>query len=275
MALTYKFLRTTFKRPNLLFSILSIGIIAMTTSRSIPTSNENQTPLYLVNVEDLQDLNQAKAQVEKIHARFREIIESVSDIYFIHDMAGNFTYLAPQITNFLSYPVESLLGHNLDEITHPDDLAPIETMIQQILETRISHENIEMRVRHANGNWVWLSVSHSVMVDETDTIIGIQGFALEESFTKGHVVNPEITIQTLKEDDRIIISITDNGLDIEPEQLSRLFYPFYTTKPVGQGTSMGLSISYKIVGDRHGGTLDCISAIGSGTKFIITLPIKH
>ena len=51
--------------------------------------------------------------------------------------------------------------------------------------------------------------------------------------------------------------------------------PFYTTKPIGQGTGMGLSISYQIVVDRHGGTLDCISAIGSGTKFIITLPIKH
>ena len=99
--------------------------------------------------------------------------------------------------------------------------------------------------------------------------------ALEESVIKGHVCHPEITIQTLKQDDRVIISITDNGIGIEPEQLSRLFDPFYTTKPVGQGTGMGLSISYQIVVDRHSGTLDCISAIGSGTKFVITLPIKH
>ena len=100
-------------------------------------------------------------------------------------------------------------------------------------------------------------------------------YALEESFIKGHAPHPEITIQTLKQDDRVIISITDNGIGIATEQLSRLFDPFYTTKPVGQGTGMGLSISYQIVVDRHSGTLDCISAIGSGTKFIITLPIKH
>ena len=141
----------------------------MKTSPSISTTDENQTPLHLVNVEDLWELNQAKAQVEKSHARFREIIESVSDIYFIHDLAGHFTYLAPQITKFLSYPVESLLGHSLDEITHPDDLAPIKTMLKELIESRVSHENIEMRVRHAHGNWVWMSVSHSVMVDEADT----------------------------------------------------------------------------------------------------------
>ena len=100
--------------------------------------------------------------------------------------------------------------------------------------------------------------------------------ALEESWTGKHVANPELTIQTFRQDDdRVIISISDNGLGIESEQLSRLFDPFYTTKPVGQGTGMGLSISYQIVVDRHGGTLDCISAIGSGTKFVITLPIEH
>ena len=99
--------------------------------------------------------------------------------------------------------------------------------------------------------------------------------ALEESFTKAHALNPEITIQTFKQDDRVTISIMDNGLGIEPDKVSRLFDPFYTTKPVGKGTGMGLSISYKIVVDRHGGTLDFISAIGSGTKFIITLPIEH
>ena len=65
--------------------------------------------------------------------------------------------------------MESLLGHSLDEITHPDDLAPIKTMLKELIESRVSHENIEMRVRHAHGNWVWMSVSHSVMVDEADT----------------------------------------------------------------------------------------------------------
>ncbi|MEG4325096.1 ATP-binding protein, partial [Microcoleus sp. herbarium5] len=55
----------------------------------------------------------------------------------------------------------------------------------------------------------------------------------------------------------------------------RVFDPFFTTKPVGKGTGLGLSISYQIVVERHGGTLQCISAPGEGTEFAIEIPIRQ
>jgi two-component system, NtrC family, sensor kinase len=55
----------------------------------------------------------------------------------------------------------------------------------------------------------------------------------------------------------------------------QIFDTFFTTKPIGKGTGMGLSISYQIVVEKHKGKLDCISEIGKGTEFIIRLPIKH
>ena len=70
------------------------------------------------------------------------------------------------------------------------------------------------------------------------------------------------------------ISIKDNGMGINPEVKQRIFDPFFTTKPVGEGTGLGLSISYQIVVEKHGGVLDCISAPGKGTEFIIEIPIK-
>jgi two-component system, NtrC family, sensor kinase len=73
----------------------------------------------------------------------------------------------------------------------------------------------------------------------------------------------------------VMISIQDNGSGIPAENVSRLFDPFYTTKPIGKGTGMGLSISYQIVVDRHGGKLECHSTLGQGTTFVVTLPIKH
>ena len=68
------------------------------------------------------------------------------------------------------------------------------------------------------------------------------------------------------------IRIKDNGVGIPPQVLQRLFDPFYTTKDVGKGTGMGLSISYQIITDRHKGTLECISQPGAGAEFIIQIP---
>jgi two-component system NtrC family sensor kinase len=69
------------------------------------------------------------------------------------------------------------------------------------------------------------------------------------------------------------ITIADTGSGIPPEDLDRLFDPFFTTKEVGQGTGLGLSVSYGIV-QRHGGTIRVQSEIGKGTRFFIWLPIE-
>ncbi|MEM6754082.1 MAG: ATP-binding protein, partial [Cyanobacteria bacterium P01_C01_bin.38] len=73
----------------------------------------------------------------------------------------------------------------------------------------------------------------------------------------------------------IKISISDNGKGIPEKIKTRLFDPFFTTKPVGKGTGMGLSISYQIVVEKHCGSLDCISAPGEGTEFVITIPMRQ
>jgi len=71
------------------------------------------------------------------------------------------------------------------------------------------------------------------------------------------------------------ISIKDNGLGMKESVKAKIFDPFFTTKPVGHGTGLGLSISYQIVVDKHGGRLECISAIGEGTELAIEIPIAN
>lgn len=70
-----------------------------------------------------------------------------------------------------------------------------------------------------------------------------------------------------------VIRITDNGCGMTEAVRRRLFDPFFTTKTVGKGTGLGLSISYQIVVQKHGGKIDCISAPGQGTEFVIEIPI--
>ncbi len=86
---------------------------------------------------------------------------------------------------------------------------------------------------------------------------------------------PEIQIITEVKDQEALIRVSDNGLGMTPEIQQRLFDPFYTTKPVGKGTGMGLSISYKIIIEKHSGQLQCISAPGKGAEFVITIPLQQ
>lgn len=81
----------------------------------------------------------------------------------------------------------------------------------------------------------------------------------------------DIYIRTKDDGKNIIVEIEDNGVGISEENLSKVFEPFFTTKGVGEGTGLGMSISYKII-ETHGGKINIESELGKGTKFTITLP---
>ena len=97
--------------------------------------------------------------------------------------------------------------------------------------------------------------------------------AIEERQSEGISDSPgRITITTsILHDDRVSISICDNGIGMNVETQSNIFNPFFTTKPVGVGTGMGLPISYQIVNGNHRGQLRFVSTPGEGTEFIIEL----
>ena len=83
---------------------------------------------------------------------------------------------------------------------------------------------------------------------------------------------PKVIISTRKVENTIEISILDNGLGIPAQNLDKIFQPFFTTKPTGQGTGLGLSLSYDII-KAHGGELKVETKEGEGTEFIIILSI--
>ena len=82
---------------------------------------------------------------------------------------------------------------------------------------------------------------------------------------------PAISVRTKKLNGTIEIGVSDNGNGIQPKILDKIFQPFFTTKPTGQGTGLGLSLSYDIV-KAHGGELKVETKEGEGSEFIIQLP---
>jgi len=84
--------------------------------------------------------------------------------------------------------------------------------------------------------------------------------------------DPTLTVSTKHSGDQIEISVTDNGPGIPDSIKDKIFQPFFTTKPTGQGTGLGLSLSYDIV-KAHGGDIEVDSESGRGTIFIVRLPV--
>jgi len=82
---------------------------------------------------------------------------------------------------------------------------------------------------------------------------------------------PRVTIRTRREGDHVVVAVQDNGPGVDPSVVDRLFDPFVTTKPVGEGTGMGLAICWTIVRD-HGGELEVDSSPG-GATFRVRLPV--
>ena len=83
--------------------------------------------------------------------------------------------------------------------------------------------------------------------------------------------SPILKVSTKKLDEKVEIRIGDNGNGIPEDIIDKIFQPFFTTKPSGEGTGLGLSLSYDIVTKMHGGDLKVETAEGKGTEFIIIL----
>jgi two-component system, NtrC family, sensor kinase len=86
---------------------------------------------------------------------------------------------------------------------------------------------------------------------------------------------PTVTVTTQQIDSQTVIKIKDNGTGIPENVKAKIFNPFFTTKPSGQGTGLGLSLAHDIIKKGHNGTLEVESVVGQGSEFIIRLPLKN
>ncbi|MEY9595117.1 signal transduction histidine kinase [Bradyrhizobium yuanmingense] len=96
--------------------------------------------------------------------------------------------------------------------------------------------------------------------------------AAKRKESEGDAFEPTLRAVTKNLGDRVQIRIRDNGTGIPAEVKEKMFNPFFTTKPAGEGTGLGLSMSHDIVVKQHGGTIDVDTTQGVFTEFIITLP---
>jgi signal transduction histidine kinase len=114
-----------------------------------------------------------------------------------------------------------------------------------------------------------------VSQDFSRVIINLVGNALEAMWSRTEAnYHPRLRLKTVRDaaSQKLMISVHDNGPGITEKNLTRIFTPFFTTKPTGKGNiGLGLALSYDIIRD-HGGTLSVRSEVGQSTEFTILLP---
>jgi two-component system cell cycle sensor histidine kinase/response regulator CckA len=92
-----------------------------------------------------------------------------------------------------------------------------------------------------------------------------------QALPDGRAEANEVTLTTYARDGQVHVEVADTGAGIPPQILPHIFDPFYTTKPIGEGTGLGLAVSCRIVAD-HGGRIDVESEVGRGSLFRVVLP---
>jgi len=95
----------------------------------------------------------------------------------------------------------------------------------------------------------------------------------QKAKTAGPDYKPEVSVSTSSENGQVVIKVKDNGVGIPDTIKEKIMQPFFTTKPTGEGTGLGLSLTYDMVVKGHGGSIQVDSVEGEESEFIVTLPI--
>ena len=222
------------------------------------------------NVEDLLGLlNKYDAVIEKsnLSAEFgevEELKESVDMAYMIKETQNLFKGIVEGSSRSMQIVKDLRTFSRMDE----NEFKPVD--IHEGIDSTLLllHHKMQNRITvHKNyGKVPHIECLPGKLNQVFMNILTNSILAIEE---KG-----EISIETSSMEDKVKISMKDNGRGMPPEVREHIFEPFFTTRTVGEGTGLGLSISYSII-EEHNGVIEVYSEPGEGTEFIIILPLNH
>ena len=244
-------------------------------------AHEIQNPLnFVINFSKLsskllQDMQQVLDEVNKLIPE--ESKEELTEI--MEDLHGNMIKIEEN-GNRASSIVRGILLHSRGK----DDF--ILTDLQQLVHEYVWLSYHAVRANNKSFN-VTIQENYETDIpqlniipqDLSRAVINLMNNACYAVFAKAKKASdtpyqPIIKINVWKEEDEVKIQIEDNGTGMPDEVLEKLFTPFYTTKPVGEGTGLGLSLTKSIIENKHKGKIDVETSDGEYTRFIISLPIS-
>lgn len=245
-------------------------------------AHEIQNPLNFVN--NFSELSIDLAQ------ELKEEIEKVSipakDKEYIDEIIGDLTQNQQKINQHgkrASSIVKGMLQHSRTS-SGEKELTDINALADEYL--RLSYHGLRAKDKNFNSDFKTDFAENLPKISVVPQEIGRvllnlfnNAFYAVNISNVGRVLNPadvkppQVIVSTQQLNNQIIIKVKDNGIGMNEATKTKIFQPFFTTKPTGEGTGLGLSLSYDIITKGHGGMLEVESIEGEGTTFIIKLPL--
>jgi PAS domain S-box-containing protein len=144
--------------------------------------------------------------LRKSESRFRSFVENANDIIFMMDTNGVFTYISPNWETMIGRNHTSFIGETFEPLVHPDDIPACHAFLKRIITTREKAENLEYRVRHNDGNWLWHSSNGASIFDSAGELIGGIGIARDITNRK--------QVETYREMGRQVLQIINDIGDL-------------------------------------------------------------
>ena len=244
-------------------------------------AHEIQNPLnFVINFSKMSDklLNDLmeilKDNMDKLSDDDREEVEDI-----IADLQENMGKIVEHGERAISIIQGILLiSRGKDNVFVPSDIKKIvkEYVWLSYHAMRANHKNFNIAIHEQYDEKMPLMMV--IPQDLSRAVLNVMNNAFYAVWKKTQAspdnFHPEVNISVGTTDDNIVISMADNGEGMTPEVKQRLFENFFTTKPVGQGTGLGMGIIRDIVENKHGGRLSFDSKEGEGTTFTFTIPIR-
>jgi signal transduction histidine kinase len=237
-------------------------------------AHEIQNPLNFVN-------NFSEVNAELIEEAQREAGSGNQDT--LNELLGDIKANSEKITfhgNRADAIVKSMLQHSR-KTSSQKELTDINALCDEYL--RLAYHGLRAKEKSFNAQFetdfdLSLPKVNVVSQDIGRVILNLINnafYAVNERYKKegkeGYV--PQVKVSTRQVGDQIEITVTDNGGGIPPNIREKIFQPFFTTKPTGEGTGLGLSMSYDIITKGHGGKMEVVSKEGEGSSFILQIPM--
>jgi len=241
-------------------------------------AHEIQNPLNFVNnfSEVNKDLlEELKAESTKPKAERNEQLE----LELINDLINNELKINHHGKR-ADFIVKGMLEHSRTN-TSERQATNINVLADEFL--KLSYHGLRAKNKHFNADLVThfdtsIPRMNIVQQDIGRVLINLFGNAFyavnQKAKTAGKDYKPTVEVNTVQQNGSVLVSVKDNGTGIPDNIREKIMQPFFTTKPTGEGTGLGLSLSYDIVTKGHGGTIQVNSKEGEGSEFVIQLPLS-
>ena len=164
--------------------------------------------------------------------------------------------------------IQEFSRKDLEQIRIPIKFSKVISQTLLIMDDQIQSTNIRL-IKNIQKDLPYVNVNPN---DMEQVFINLLQNAIDSLKEMENNAILEIVIYQKKEQNKCFIEINDNGKGVDEQIRNKIFTPFFTTKPSGEGTGLGLNIIQKIIG-KYGGTINCRSSDGQGASFIISLPL--